>query len=247
MNDIDPRAKIIWSLVWLIIIFIVYNIIGQLIVLLGIIVIIKLNRVSLRSVLKAVRYLLIFLPVTFLVHFFFSSRGWDFIIGKTHYISNMINQPVMFTLRMGNLILLMSFLLKWIGDIEFLDAIYHTLKPLRRLKLSVDDFFQIIFIAVRFFPILKEEYIRLDEGWKSFVKVKNSKLSERINRARDSVIPLMIFSFQRAETLADAMVIRGYGSQIERSYYQPLRFGYKDWLATAAAMVLLISTIIWMP
>jgi len=157
----------------------------------------------------------------------------------------MLEQPLLFTIRVGNLILYMAFALKWIRDIEFLDAIYHILKPLRRLKWQVDDFFQIIFISVKFFPILREEYTRLDEGWKTFTTVQDRTLSDRIKRVRDSVIPLMIFSFQRAETLADAMTIRGYGSTSRRSYYGQLKFTYTDWRVTFITIVILISIIFW--
>ena len=243
MNSLDPRVKLLWSIVWITIVFLVYNIAGQLGILAGIIALIRINRLSLRLVLRSIRYLLLFLPITFLVHFFISVGGWKIFTGSSIFDYHMLEQPLLFTIRVGNLILYMAFALKWTSDIEFLDAIYHILKPLRRFKWQVDDFFQIIFISVKFFPILREEYNRLNEGWKTFTTVKDTTLSDRINRVRDSVIPLMIFSFQRAETLADAMTIRGYGSTGRRSYYGQLKFTYTDWLVSLLAIVILISII----
>ncbi|MCK4715236.1 MAG: hypothetical protein KAT54_00360, partial [Candidatus Marinimicrobia bacterium] len=141
MNSLDPRVKLLWSIVWITIVFLVYNIAGQLGILAGIIALIRINRLSLRLVLRSIRYLLLFLPITFLVHFFISVGGWKIFTGSSIFDYHMLEQPLLFTIRVGNLILYMAFALKWIRDIEFLDAIYHILKPLRRLKWQVDDFF----------------------------------------------------------------------------------------------------------
>jgi len=51
-----------------------------------------------------------------------------------------------------------------------------------------------------------------------------------VRQIQDTLVPLMVLSFQRAETLADAMTIRGYGSQSRRSYYQTLRMTQRDWM-----------------
>jgi len=243
MNSLDPRAKLFWSFAWMIILFLVYRSIGQLLG--AIILMILISGISLKTIFHSIRYLLIFLPITFLVHLLISSQGWRWLSGAIVFDVSMLSQPTLFTLRLGNLILFMAFVIKWIKDIDFIDAVYHLLKPLRRFKWRVDDFFQIIFISVKFFPILKEEYARLDEGWKVFSPVAENRISERVQRVRKSLIPLMIFSFQRAETLADAISIRGYDSAHQRSYFKQLRFNISDWLICGVAICGLFAVITW--
>jgi energy-coupling factor transport system permease protein len=135
----------------------------------------------------------------------------------------------------------MAFSLRWINAVELLDCFYVILKPLKRLKLPIDDLFQVIFLAVRFFPLVKEEYLRLDEGWKSFAKSSENSIKKKILNVRDRLIPLMIFSFRKAETIADSMVIRGYGSVDNRSYYSNLKFETKDIIFTLIGCVLFSS------
>ena len=245
MKYLDPRAKLLWSFAWMISLFLIYSSREQLICLALTLLLIRINGIRLSSVFRSVRYLLMFLPITFLVHLLITSRGWQLFTGELQFSLALLEQPVLFSIRMVNLIILMAFVLKWVRDIEFLDAVYHLLKPLRRLDWAVDDFFQIVFIAIKFFPILQEEYRRLDEGWKVFADSPDKHLAERIQRVRKSLVPLMIFSFQRAETLADAISVRGYHNTVRRSYYQPLSFRTVDWLICGLALSLLVTVIIW--
>jgi len=245
MKFLDPRAKLFWALAWMFSLFLITSSSGQMLGLFLTLLLIRINGLRLGQIISTVRYLLLLLPITFLVHLLLISRGWQLFSGEMSFTLVLLDQPLLFTLRVANLILLMAFVLKWIRDIEFLDAVYQLLRPLRRLGWRIDDFFQIIFIAVKFFPILREEYRRLDEGWKLLSEHPDGQLAERIQRVRKSLIPLMIFSFQRAETLADAISVRGYSSAVRRSVYQPLKFRLGDWCSCGVALGFLVSMIVW--
>ena len=220
MKNFDPIAKLIWAVGGITVIFSTQSLLGQVCILTVIIILTKLIFTSLTRTFRAVRYLLLLLPITFLIHLIREGiYGVDW---------KMILLPMKFTLRLGNLLLFMAFLINWIKSLEFLDCIYSVLKPFRHLHVPIDDLFQVIFIAVRFFPIMHEEYWRLDEGWKTFIKDPKESVRHRILNVRETLIPLMIFSFRRAETLADAMVVRGYGSCDKRTYYSHLKFKMED-------------------
>jgi len=144
---------------------------------------------------------------------------------------------------LGNLIFLMAFGMQWIRNIELLDAVYHFLKPMQRWCGFVDNLFQTIFIAVKFFPILSDEYRQLRENWRIYLNDDGISLTSRVHQIQDTLVPLMVLSFQRAETLADAMTIRGYGAQLRRSYYQTLRMTQQDWRAVLIAVFAVIMVI----
>lgn len=245
MKSLDPRAKLFWALAWMFSLFLIDRSLGQVAGLLLTLVLIRVNGLRLGPVIHTVRYLVLFLPITFLVHLLVISQGWQLFTGAMSPSLALLEQPLLFSLRVANLILLMAFVLKWIRDIEFLDGIYALLRPLERLGWRIDDFFQIIFIAVKFFPLLQEEYQRLDEGWKLLGEAPDKQMAERIRRVRKSLIPLMIFSFQRAETLADAITVRGYSATVRRSLYQPLKLRWWDWCSGGLALGFLASIILW--
>jgi len=245
MKHLDPRVRLGWIMVLMILCFRLPDSRGQTLLLGGIILLMGLNRISVRRVLQRVRYLFFFLPLTFLVHLLVTGRGWQLLTGVRSWNPALLEQPLVFTLRLTCLIVLMGFALEWLKPIEWLDALYHLLKPFRRWERGVDRLFLPVFIALKFFPILKEEYSRLDEGWFALGIGRKTGLSDRIRRARQSLIPLMIFSFRRAEILADALLVRSCSGQTTRSYYQPLRFRGRDWFGCAAAVSVLILTLKW--
>ncbi|MFA6742807.1 MAG: energy-coupling factor transporter transmembrane component T, partial [Candidatus Neomarinimicrobiota bacterium] len=153
-------------------------------------------------------------------------------------------QPLGFTLRIGNIIILMTLAIQWLKALEVLDAFYHFLKPLRKIGLPVDDLFQIIFIAVRFIPLMREEYQRLDESWRIFINRRPTSLAAKVERLRMILIPLMIVSFRRAEVLAEAMTVRGYDPKAERSYVGQLRWRAVDWVGLAVGLGALVLVVV---
>jgi energy-coupling factor transport system permease protein len=245
MHSLDPRTKLILMAAGLVIIFLLPGVGGQLLCLGLIVIVILLNQIALLKIIRSVRYLLILLPITMLVHFLITAGGWQVIVGARNLNLIMFKQPLLFSLRLGNLIFLMAFGLQWIPTIELLDAVYHFLRPLQRWGGVVDNLFQTIFIAVKFFPILSDEYRQLRENWRIYLNDNGTTLAGRIHQVRDTLVPLMVLSFQRAETLADAMTIRGYGSQSPRSYYQSLRMMLRDWLAVLITIFIVVIIVLY--
>ncbi len=247
MDRFDPRSKLVWTLAGIVAIFLTSTVSGQIAIPVVMVLMMRLSSLRLLQVLRKLRFLAVLLPFTFLVHVVFSTTMVSAVLQRSlpSFTWSELWVPVAFTLRLGNLFVLMAFVVRWIPAVEFLDGIYLILKPLQRLKFPVDDFFQVIFIAVRFFPLLREEYRNLDEGWKTFVPTRPHSIRERLAQLRQRLIPLMIFSFRKAEILADAMTIRGYGSGGARTYYTQLKYGSADFRFAAAGFILLLLTI-WM-
>lgn len=246
MKNLDPRVKILWLIVAAIGIFSIPSWYGQLSVsmvlgaiTLGLAYLTKLS-------FKSLRILIVFLPLTFIIHILFGTHLLATLLRGAPRDSwqVLILRPLSFTLRIGNFIGLMALATQWLRALEVLDAFYHLLKPLRKTGLPVDDFFQVIFIAVRFIPLMREEYQRLDESWRIFINRKSSSIAGRIARLRTILIPLMIVSFRRAETLAEAMTVRGYDPKIRRSYIGQLRWSLADWIWMTAACGVLILTVV---
>ncbi|MGC9363926.1 MAG: energy-coupling factor transporter transmembrane component T family protein [Fidelibacterota bacterium] len=242
---LDPRVKLLGALTGMVVLFFIGSSGGQLIFLVLLVLFGRLQKLRLGQILAALHYLWVFLILTFFIHFLFIGDGWQWLSGETRFHRALVEQPLLLSLRLANLILWMGLLLRWLPAMDFLDALYYLLKPLRRLGWRSDNLFQVVFIAVRFFPILRDEYRRLDEGWQIISGTPGKTLRARLRQARQSIIPLMIFSFQKAETLADAMTVRGYQTRTERSYYRMLQWRTGDWLSAALMLAGLFVVILW--
>lgn len=227
MPVIDPRLKILWFILYSIIIFTSENLPSQLMLMAFTILGIWFSRHKLAPIIKKVRYLLYFLPLTFGIHLFFTT---DFFLlmfqeGLTGTDMKLLILPTYFTLRMADFIIFMSWILVWIEADSVLDSVYYILKPLEKLRIPVDELFQVIFIALRFFPILQEEYRRLNASWDNFTN-KNQE-ENRFMKLVNILVTLVIFSFRKADKIALSMYIRGYGKR-KRTYYSDLKFHFSD-------------------
>ncbi len=243
MNNLDPRVKIIWAISSIFLIFTTYNLPVQIGMCCCILILPFLFGYSISGMIQPVKYFLFFLPFIFFIHLIFTS---DFIAKIFQSNQNWLvelTQPLIFTFRIANFILLNSFLFKWIDKVYFLDAIYILLKPLKKIKIPVEDLFQVVFIGIRFFPIMSIEYKRIDSGWKNLIKTKQNTIKERILRIRDLIIPLMIFSFRKAEILAEAMTIRGYSGN-NRTYYHYLKFCLNDFIFAILGIIFFLLIVI---
>ncbi|NLA21461.1 MAG: hypothetical protein GX870_00305, partial [Candidatus Marinimicrobia bacterium] len=171
MKNLDPRVKILWLIIAVIGIFRLKVWYAQLGVAIILGTIITFRILYAKENFKVLRILLVFLPLTFLIHILFGTNLLATIFRSVprDSWSVLLFTPLTFTLRIGNLIALMALATHWLKALEVLDALYHLLKPLRKIGLPVDDIFQIIFIAVRFIPLIQEEYQRLDDSWRIFM------------------------------------------------------------------------------
>jgi len=227
MNKIDPRLQLLWFFIYSSLIFLGKNLPSQFLLMAFTILGIYISGHNLKEIISKIRYLLFFLPITFFIHLFFSTRfvpilfnDGIFLIPLTIFVT-----PLLFTLRILSFIIFMAWFTSWVDSGKVLDGIYLLLKPLKKIKIPIDDLFQVIFIAIRFFPILQEEYKKIDTNWKTYCNTKNDE--SKILRVLNNFVSILIFSFRKAEKIALAMHIRGYGSE-NRTYYTKLKYGKID-------------------
>ncbi len=229
MDAIDPRLKLLWFLLYGILIFVIKALPLQFFLMLITAFFILISGRKITVIMTKIKYLLYFLPITFFIHLFF---GTDAAVSLFHlnfsaFSLSLFYWPAVYTFRIFNFIFFMAFIISWIEASKAMDGIYLLLAPLKRLKLPVDDFFQILFIAIRFFPLLQEEYKKIDESLLTYSK--KGKKENNIVNITNNTISMIILSFQKAEKIALSMHIRGYGRG-NRSYYTHLQFHQRDML-----------------
>ena len=240
MNKIDPRLQLLWFFIYSFLIFQGENLPSQLMLMAFTILGIYISGHNLPKIIKKIRYLLLFLPITFFIHLFFSTTFFSIIIsyGLLAIPLNIFTIPFHFTIRILSFIIFMAWFTSWIDNGKILDGIYLLLKPLAKIKVPVDDLFQVIFIAIRFFPILQEEYKKINANWKTYCNREDDE--NKVLKILNNLVSIIIFSFRKAEKIALAMHIRGYGSG-NRTYYTKLKYSFTDFLFFAFSIIFFIT------
>lgn len=86
------------------------------------------------------------------------------------------------------------------------------LRPLRALRVPVDDVAMVLSIALRFIPLVAAEYQQIrDAQWSRGAPLDAGGPVQRIRAQVAIVLPLIVGLFRRADQLAEAMDARCYG------------------------------------
>ena len=96
---------------------------------------------------------------------------------------------------------------------DLTQALAGFMRPLRRLRVPVDDIAMVFSLALRFIPVTAEEFGRVhDAQWARGASFAEGSLWERLRAWQTVLIPLFVGLFRRADALAVAMDARCYGA-----------------------------------
>lgn len=234
VHRMDPRAKIVLMIAYIVAIFVADNFFGLAAVTLFLIVTVIFSRVPFGSVLRSVKMILFLIIFTAILNlFFYSTEGvhliwqWGILTLSWESIVNMIFLAFrLFLLVMGTSILTLT-----TAPVELTDGIESLLKPLKYIKFPVHELALIMSIALRFIPTLMDETNRIVAAQKARgADFETGGLIKRAKAVVPILIPLLVSAFRRAEDLGDAMDARCYSGAKGRTKYKKLVFTWRDLL-----------------
>ena len=215
LHRLDPRMKIILSLLYMVAVFMAKNAFCFLLMALFTISLILLSRISVRVVLRAIRPILYVLIFTMILNLFFTDSGTgrllvDFWVIRIY--SSGVFRALFMALRVVMLVIGVSVILTYTTTpIALTDAIESLLSPLKLLHVPVHEFAMMMTIALRFIPTLIEETEKIMNAQKARgADFTNGSLLKRVKALVPILVPLFVSSFQRAIDLATAMECRCY-------------------------------------
>lgn len=112
------------------------------------------------------------------------------------------------------------------------------LAPLRRLHAPVDDIATVFSIALRFIPLMAEEFCRIRNAqWSRACGFDDESLIGRIKAWGKVLMPMIMSLFRRADALSEAMDARCYGAAEERGALTELKLDAASAACLAAGLV----------
>lgn len=100
-------------------------------------------------------------------------------------------------------------------------------------------------LALRYIPDIQREYrdISLAQQARGTEMSKKASLVNRLKAASTILIPLILSSMDRIETISNAMELRGFGKNKNRSWYSARKFTAMDFICMAVCILLLILSL----
>ena len=235
VHNMDPRAKIVFMIAYIVAIFLASNFFGLAAVTAFLIFIVLLSRVPFGSVLRSVKMILFLIIFTAILNLFFYGGEssyeplvhWWIITITYESIINMIFLAFrLFLLVMGTSVLTLT-----TTPVALTDGIESLLKPLKYIKFPVHELALIMSIALRFIPTLLDETNRIIAAQKARgADFETGGLIKRAKAMIPVLVPLLVSAFRRAEDLGDAMDARCYSGAKGTTKYKKLTFTWRDFL-----------------
>ena len=235
VHNMDPRAKIVFMIAYIVAIFLAKNFAALGAVTLFLIIMIVAARVPFGRVLRSVKMILFIIIFTAILNLFFYSGStsyeplvhWGIIKITQESVVNMVFLSLrLFLVVMGTAVLTLT-----TTPVALTDGIESLLTPLKWIRFPVHELALIMSIALRFIPTLLDETNRIIAAQKARgADFETGGLIKRAKAVVPILIPLLVSAFRRAEDLGDAMYARCYSGAKGRTKYKKLTFTWRDLL-----------------
>jgi len=246
IHKLDPRFKILISILFIVDLFLVNNFKGYLYILIFILAIILISKLSFKYIYNGLKPILILLLITAILNIFMTSGKellfqWKFI---SIYKEGLIIAAFMIV-RLVFLIMGTSILTLTTSPIELTDGIENLLNPFKKIGLPAHELAMMMTIALRFIPTLMDETDKIMKA--QMARGADFESGNLISRAKSLIpilVPLFISSFRRADELAMAMESRCYKGGEGRTRMKQLKITKKDYIASFVFTFLFVITIV---
>jgi energy-coupling factor transport system permease protein len=220
LHLLDPRIKLAFVF-GLSAIIMLAGMIPLIYVGLFLLILIAVSEISLRIIGQSLKPLLFFIILIFLVHVFFSEG--DAAV-RTSYLHLAMSWQgfvtgCLVTVRFICLIIAAVLLTSTTTPAQLIAAIKYFLRPLKLLRLPVDDIAVMIMLALRLLPLLLNEKERIETAQKARGYIlQKFGLITRLRVFLSFAAAIMLGVFKRADEMASAMDARNYSLGKHTSY-----------------------------
>lgn len=240
IHRLDPRAKLVLTLVYIISLFVADNPWAYLwaALILGLVII--ASRVPFKFMVKGLKAVLILIIFTVAFNLFLTPghtiwKLWIFRVTREGLV-----RAVMMGIRLIFLIIGSSIMTLTTTPNDLTDGIESLLRPLNKIGVPVHEIAMMMTIALRFIPILLEETDKIMKAQMARgAELDSGNMLQRAKNMIPILVPLFISAFRRANDLAMAMEARCYRGGEGRTKMKPLRYKDIDKMAYAAGLVYL--------
>ena len=250
IHELDPRVKLVATLIYIISLFILNNPIGFALATIFLIIAVKMSKVPFSFMVKGLRAIIILMLFTAVLNMVFTPGEEIFRIWKISISFEGVRAAGLMMIRLCYLIIGTSIMTLTTTPNRLTDGLESLLKGLNKVKVPVHEIALMMSIALRFIPILVEETDKIMKAQMARgADFESGGLIKKTKSLLPVLVPLFISAFRRANDLALAMESRCYMGGEGRTRMKPLKYSAGDIrtyiLLFIYLILMIISRIIW--
>ena len=208
----------------------------------------RLSRIGLKDVSFMLGFTAVFMVLNNVLVFLFAPQHGVALYGSSHELLHLGGRYIV---TKEQLFYHLNLVLKYLATIPIVLLFVCTTNPsefaasLNRIGVKYTIAYSVA-LALRYIPDIQREYHEISQAQQArgIEMSKKENLVRRLKSASAILIPLILSSMDRIETISNAMELRGFGKNRKRSWYMGRRFTRRDILSMLGCLLLLLSAII---
>jgi energy-coupling factor transport system permease protein len=199
-----------------------------------------------RALIRNLRPFLWLFVIVFLAHALFGSSDGRQVarIWRLTITTSDLSNGALYSLRLTLLVVVAALLTMTTMPLDLMDGLARILRPLRRVRVPVEELTLMMGLALRFIPTLLSEANRIRKAQLSRGANLEGGLVQRFRAVLPLVLPLFVSAFRRADDLAMAMEARCYVPDGVRSHYRDLHFEIGDHALVVGSLLLVLASFV---
>ncbi|MEW9053821.1 energy-coupling factor transporter transmembrane component T family protein [Cytobacillus gottheilii] len=206
------------------------------------------SKIKLREISFVLLFILVFLLLNNAAIYLFSPQEGVKIYGSSTVIADFFGR---YNLTLEQLFYQFNITLKYFTVIPVALLFIVTTNPsefaasLNKIGVSYRISYAVA-LALRYIPDVQRDYqsIALSQQARGIDMSKNEKLFKRLKNAASIIIPLILSSLDKIETISNAMELRGFGKNNKRTWYSARAFQTGDYLTLIVFTLILIVSLV---
>lgn len=242
LHRLDPRAKILFTLFFIVALFLCKFLVSYGILLVILLIGIQISGIQYSVFLRGMKPVVFIVIFTALLNLFYTAGDPIVSFWIFHVTEEGAWKALFMVFRIMMLIVSTLLLTYTTSPLLLTDGIEQLMRPLKALKVPVHELAMMMSIALRFIPTLIQETDKIISAQKA--RGADFESGNLIQRARSLIpilIPLFISAFRRAEDLAIAMECRCYHGDEGRTRLRQLTYRLSDYVFLALGPLLCVG------
>ena len=248
IHKMDPRVKILLSLLYIVILFVVSSPIAYILFTSFTVFIVMLSSLPVKYILKGLKPMLYILIFTAALNLFMTPGEkvlWEIFPGGLKITLEGVETAGLMLLRLVYLVVATSILTLTTSPLMLTDGIEKILKPFGVIGVPSHEIAMMMTIAIRFIPTLSEETEKIMKAQMARgADFETGNIFKRAKAMIPLLVPLFISAFRRADDLAVAMDSRCYHGGKNRTRMKQMKITYRDYIAVGFMIGLSVLAIV---
>lgn len=244
IHRLDPRVKIIGTMVYIVALFVVHTFVGFAIAFVALAAVIAVSKVPVKFILRGLKPIFFIILFTFVLNMFMYNGEVMVKIGFLQITREGLYTAFFMATRLILLIIGSSLLTLATRPMSLTDGIESLLKPFSKIGLPAHELAMMMTIALRFIPTLLEETDKIMKAQQARgADFETGNIFKRARHLIPILIPLFISAFRIAQDMAMAMEARCYRGGDNRTRMNVMKYSKIDGVA-CVVLVLFVGAAI---